>query len=272
VFGVLLTQGVATFCMKNNECRSEDYTEHLKYFGSLPRSMYSLYKAMSGGVDWGDPADPLSDLGLPYVACYIFFITFATIAIMNIVTGVFVEVAMAAAQTDRDSLIQDRAHRKETYLEAMRNVFLEIDDNRDGVITLQELEKNIADPRMMGYLEALDLDVSDIKTLHRLCDLDGQGSVDVDEFIGGCSRLKGDASAMDVAMMQSAFHAELSSLRGHMDFRFNELRPPKTVRPALQPPNFPRVIARVAAPKSLNKVGQALNKRKVVAALSLALY
>jgi len=230
VFGVMLSQGVVTFCQGAEKCQADEYVPHRQYYGSVFRSIFTLYKAMSGGADWGDPAQPLSDVGPLYVLLYVCFITFATIAIMNIVTGVFVEVAMTAAQSDRDAMIQDKAFKQGEYLESLRSIFREIDDDDDGVMTLQELETNIADPRLRSYLEALDMDVSDIQTLHMLCDLDGEGNVDIDEFIGGCSRLKGQASAMDLAIFKRMLTEDMTSIRELIEARFNELRPQARAR------------------------------------------
>jgi len=246
MFGVFFTQGVTSYCIEHDKCASAEFEKHLSFYGSVPRSIYTLYKAMSGGVDWGDPAEPLSDVGGIYVLFYIFFITFATIAIMNIVTGVFVEVAMTAAQSDRDAMIQDKAFKKEMYVKSMQDIFHEIDDDGDGIVTLDELERNIKDPRLKVYLEALDLDVSDITTLHRLCDLDGEGNVDIDDFVSGCSRVKGEASAMDVAMMKYALNCELISLRELVELRFTELRVrgPKSEEPRskrMKSPTFAKV-------------------------------
>jgi len=246
MFGVFFTQGVTSYCIEHDKCASAEFEKHLSFYGSVPRSIYTLYKAMSGGVDWGDPAEPLSDVGGIYVLFYIFFITFATIAIMNIVTGVFVEVAMTAAQSDRDAMIQDKAFKKEMYVKCMQDIFHEIDDDGDGIVTLDELERNIKDPRLKVYLEALDLDVSDITTLHRLCDLDGEGNVDIDDFVSGCSRVKGEASAMDVAMMKYALNCELISLRELVELRFTEMRSrgPKSEEPRskrMKSPTFAKV-------------------------------
>ena len=54
---------------------------------------------------------------------------------------------------------------------------------------------------MKAYLSSMELDVSQVKALFVLLDVDESGEVSVDEFVKGCTRLKGAARSMDVNML-----------------------------------------------------------------------
>merc|ERR1719424_842237 len=73
-----------------------------RWFGSLTRSILSLYEAILGGADWNDEIVPLIDihwvLGLMFMA----YIAFAILAMLNVVTGIFVESALANAKKETD--------------------------------------------------------------------------------------------------------------------------------------------------------------------------
>mmetsp|Transcript_37819 Transcript_37819/g.70069 ORF Transcript_37819/g.70069 Transcript_37819/m.70069 type:complete len:112 (+) Transcript_37819:2-337(+) len=56
----------------------------------------------------------------------------------------------------------------------------------------------LADPSVYTYLEALDINLTDARTLFQLLDTDLSGAVDIDEFCDGCLRLKGSAKALDI--------------------------------------------------------------------------
>merc|ERR1711871_1041147 len=54
---------------------------------------------------------------------------------------------------------------------------------------------------MVAYFKALKLDISDVHTLFVLLDRDREGSIDIDEFVVGCMRLRGEATSLDMAKL-----------------------------------------------------------------------
>merc|ERR1719343_339767 len=91
---------------------------------------------------------------------------------------------------------------KGEFVNLMQQVFNELDTNSSGSLTLDEFEKHIEDDKIMAYLRTLEIDVSQVKTLFTLLDVDNTGEVDVDEFVGGCLRLRGGATSMDLAVLK----------------------------------------------------------------------
>merc|ERR1719343_177280 len=91
---------------------------------------------------------------------------------------------------------------KGEFVNLMQQVFNELDTNSSGSLTLDEFEKHIEDDKIMAYLRTLEIDVSQVKTLFTLLDVDNTGEVDIDEFVGGCLRLRGGATSMDLAVLK----------------------------------------------------------------------
>jgi len=58
------------------------------------------------------------------------------------------------------------------------------------------------DERVVAYLSAFGLDITEVQTLFLLLDRDQKGVIDIDDFLLGCMRLKGGAKTLDVAKMQ----------------------------------------------------------------------
>lgn len=48
----------------------------VRHFGSLVTSMNTLFKSISGGVTWEDPAEVLFEVGAEWVAVFTFYIAF----------------------------------------------------------------------------------------------------------------------------------------------------------------------------------------------------
>jgi len=187
-----------------------------RQFGSLGRTVYSLVQAMLGGVSWGVCADALLSIDAFSGFLFFFYVAFTILAVMNIITGVFVDNAVETARTQRDFLIQKEMELKEKYCNEMRALFAEMDSDGSGSVSFLEVQQYLEDPRVQGYFTALGLDPNDTERLFKLIDTDNTGDVDIGEFLDGCIRLKGQARSIDVySIMRDLKNLEmkLDSLR-----------------------------------------------------------
>lgn len=218
IFGISLTLGTV-YHLDTVEVWQSDSTKMLRSsFGSLPRSILSLYMAMSGGRNWGEFYDTLSDVSGAYALLFVFFVTVAIFAVGNVVTGIFVENALESNQTDKEVLVQDELDAKRAYFFHMQEVFEELDDDTDGVITVDEFERKLDDERVIAYFNVLNLDVSDARMLFTLLDYDQSGEVAIEEFLAGCNKLKGESRSLDLAIMQMEIRWLKEAFLGFADF------------------------------------------------------
>jgi len=127
------------------------------------------------------------------------FISFAILAVLNIVTGVFVDTAMQSSKNDRECIIQEELKDAEAYRANMATMFRELDSDESGTIGLNEFEAALEDRRMVMYFKALQLDITDARSLFLLLDKDREGSISIDEFLNGCTKLRGEAKSLDIA-------------------------------------------------------------------------
>merc|ERR1711920_475048 len=94
--------------------------------------------------------------------------------------------------------VQGKMLDRELYTMHMKEVFKQIDIDESGTIAPDELELFLGDPDLMLYLEALEINVVETRSLFKLLDRDESGQVDINEFCEGCLRLKGDAKSFDI--------------------------------------------------------------------------
>jgi len=198
VFAICFTVNATEHVKKVNQYQDPSAAEVYRLFGSIGKTVYSLLQAMLGGVSWGVMSDALFNVGWPLAALFFFYVSFTMLAVLNIITGVFVDNAVETAKTQRDVLVQKEFDLKEKYLAEMRELFIEMDDDRSGTVTLQEIKEYFSDPRVMSYFQVLGIDPNDTEKLFRLIDDDDSGDVNVEEFLLGCMRLKGGARSIDV--------------------------------------------------------------------------
>jgi len=189
VVGVYITQLIADQGFEDPTIL--DTSEDLyRYYGSLPRSVLSLYQAMTGGVDWDDLLVPLSVKISPWLSIlFSIYIAFAVLALMNVVTGVFVESALLTAKEDRE----------EDVMAQVRRLFDVADEDQSGTVTWAEFEQALNDPNKRKLFKVMDVDPSEARGLFVLMDTANAGEVSVEEFMQGCLRLRGPARAIDLA-------------------------------------------------------------------------
>jgi len=129
---------------------------------------------------------------------FLAFISISVFGVLNILTSVFVESAMMSATHYKDLLIQEKLHDKEIYAKHMKAIFNKIDTDNSGSISADELECFLNDEHLRLYLEALELDLIETRSLFSLLDRDESGEVSIEEFCEGCLRLKGEAKSFDI--------------------------------------------------------------------------
>lgn len=202
IFGVFFTDGVVAYCMQHSAFQDESTSELRRHFGTLGRSILSLFISLSGGEDWGVVLHLLEPLPRYYALVFLLFITFAILALLNVITAVFIQTAIKQTESDVELVVaEEMAHRAE-FTAVMQQVFMELDQNNSGALSYEEFEQHIEDEKIMTYLQTLELDATQIRSLFMLLDVDRTGEVDLEEFVTGCVRLKGGAKNLDMAFLK----------------------------------------------------------------------
>jgi hypothetical protein len=200
VFAIFFTHYTAEHVrLQGTSNESKIIDEH---FGNLPLTIYTLFHCMLNGISWYTiPVALYTIPGWtgPFLACgFVGYLAFTLLTVMNIITGVFVDNAVETARTQREFLVQKEMEVKEQWLKEMRKIFLEMDADSSGTVSKDEVNEFCNDDRVQYYLTALGLDVQDTEKLFDLLDEDNDGELELDEFLGGCLRLKGMARSIDV--------------------------------------------------------------------------
>merc|ERR1712110_179503 len=95
------------------------------------------------------------------------YIAFATLVMLNLVTGIFVESAQTNIREDKDHEIVNQ----------VKELFLAGDENQSGSITWKEFEKQLQNPKMAVFFKAVDLDMTEARSLFKLLDIHGTGEI-----------------------------------------------------------------------------------------------
>lgn len=196
-----------------------------KRFGSLAKTAYTLVQAMLGGISWGEVSDLLMEIDVISPALLLLYVAFTMLAVLNVITGAFVDNALQLASQQRDFQIEEQMETKEEYIRQIKALFKTIDDDGSGEVSRSELREMLEDATLAAYFRVLGFDTNDADMLFDLLDTDESDSISMQEFLDGCTRLKGSARSMDV-------HAVLAECRrirrtlGRSSHRYSVLETP----------------------------------------------
>ena len=81
--GILFTDIALEYVQENFQENGEIDVNLMKYFGSLYNSAATLFRAISGGLDWDDAAESLNPVGVLWVQIFHFYVAFVSFAVLN---------------------------------------------------------------------------------------------------------------------------------------------------------------------------------------------
>lgn len=195
VFGLGLTQLVSEFLMVD-AVDEEKHADLIHYFGTLDRSMMSLFWCIAGGLSWSDAMMPLKHFEFSWTAAVlVVYISAMLFAVLNVLTGVFVTSATSAANMERDKKVMATLHK----------IFMHVDTDGSGNLSRHEFHGLLKHQDIGTCLQALSFRPEHADLLFDLIDEDKSGFVNIEEFLDSCDRLQGSLKAIDFAHYMSEF-------------------------------------------------------------------
>jgi voltage-gated sodium channel len=171
---------------------AEKLLEELRlWWGSLPRSMLSLYESILGGLDWNEAVVPITGVNVFFGFLFLFYIAFVLLAMMNVITGIFVDSAIKQAQA-----LKDREFTCHT-----RSLFKQYERIAEDGLTKEQFAQCMLDPGMQKYMEDLNIERNDAITLFDFIDDDHSGTVNPQELVNGLVKLRAGAKFIDIMEM-----------------------------------------------------------------------
>jgi hypothetical protein len=187
---ILLVQGVATYVYETppEEMKDQVMSSCMKDWGGMTSAMITLFKAIAGGGPWGIFTDPLEEAGLFYFVFFLLYIAFFVIALLKLLTGIFMKHANDAHKNIQDDMTKHK----------MLEMFEKIDEGHTGRITPDEFKRNLNSYIAHGFMATLKIHPDDTEHLFKSLDTKNTGDLDFEEFCDGCQRFGHEAKNIDI--------------------------------------------------------------------------
>jgi Ca2+-binding EF-hand superfamily protein len=215
IFSLMFMQGIKGYLGKfdqSSDMESATFVGLRRYYGSLEKTVMTLLAAISGGYDWIDVAEPIIETGTVYMYFFLFYVLFVTVGLLNIITGIFVHVALESSIMNRELVMDEAITNREMIVKQVIELFVEADMDGSGQLSWLEFQEFIQDEKIKAFLMSLELDISSCSRIFSLLDASGDGSLDPHEFVEGCIELRGNAKKVDVTLLQRENQAILEKL------------------------------------------------------------
>merc|ERR1719362_2265943 len=150
MFGICFVQSIAAFRheswkrggnIMDGQAEPEPNEAFFSPWISVPQAMYTLFKVSTGGVSWGEVSDPLLLLGWQTFGIFLLYIALFMFVMANAVTAIFVSSVEEYASKDAQNLIYDQFAAKQDYMNQIRTLFDEMDDDNSGKVERTEFVK-----------------------------------------------------------------------------------------------------------------------------------
>eukprot|EP00927_Polykrikos_kofoidii_P044051 TRINITY_DN3812_c0_g1_i1.p1 TRINITY_DN3812_c0_g1~~TRINITY_DN3812_c0_g1_i1.p1 ORF type:complete len:693 (-),score=102.59 TRINITY_DN3812_c0_g1_i1:114-2099(-) len=153
-------------------------------FGSVLRSIVTLWKTIIAGDSWGTLAVPLltkfPSTSLILIPAFIS----VQLGVVNVIAAVILDRQTQARQNDDQLAHQVHQEELAKSYQKLRELFESLDEDGGGSLTLAELANQYqTNVNFRAMLDVLDIQASDIPAVYEIMDEDNSGEITYKEFV-----------------------------------------------------------------------------------------
>eukprot|EP00397_Hematodinium_sp_SG-2012_P020193 GEMP01020791.1.p1 GENE.GEMP01020791.1~~GEMP01020791.1.p1 ORF type:complete len:476 (+),score=112.16 GEMP01020791.1:289-1716(+) len=196
---------------------------HKIYFGTVPRSMFTLFQVATLD-NWCDGiVRRVSEKQIAMAFFFVFFIILTSFGLLNVIVGVIVENTLSVARSQEQSKVKQKELENKVILQELRELFLLSDRDCSGALSLAEFKTSFETDAIRNKFQNLRMPGTDAEEIFSLLDPMNKGFVKLDDFIASLSLLLG-GTEMANNITQVVLQVETLSRRmDGLDESLNEL-------------------------------------------------
>jgi len=166
------------------------------YFGNFTKAFLSVFELTLGNFTpiMRFLCDTISEV---YGHIFMMYYCLVSFAIIMVIRGIFLHETFQAADSNDNLMILKQMRTRNEILRKFERLFFEADVSGDGFVSHEEFTLIMKDERVQTWLAAMGLDVPDANIIFEMVD-SGENHIDLQSFVSGLARLKGQARAVDL--------------------------------------------------------------------------
>jgi len=173
-------------------------------FGSIGRSMFTLIQVLTLDTWCSGIVKHVAGHHWYLMVVFGVFMLLTTYGVLNLIIAIIVEQTLAASQQSAARVKVREEKAREAESDTLRDVFLLADVELRCTLDLDTFEKACTeDPEVKWRMRQLELPLEDVKRLFQVMQGDGCRTLNMHEFMAGCSKLKGTAQSKELLGLQS---------------------------------------------------------------------
>jgi len=202
IYALIFIQALTQYRIDNNE-KAQD-PQIVGSFGNLPTAMMTLFQSTTGGADWSDAYNLTSKAGDRAAQFwFVTFIIFFEMAMINLISSMFVDKASKSGQPEDDEGLQEKLAEERKDKAQLRRLIESMDTDQSGMISMSKLEEGLKKQKIKELFEIQNLKIADAKlffrTISTQCPFEG---IPIEAFVEGAMKVRGFASSLDVQAMK----------------------------------------------------------------------
>lgn len=211
---------------------SDEDGELLHQFGSVQRCVVVLFKTLTGGDDWGRFHKDLLPVGLASTV-FIFYVCVSQLALINIVTGIFVDNALKLSEPEVEQKAADKYRQDKELARALMKHLLKDDGN--SRLSKAKFRDILGSGKLETFLRYLEIDpvwskknlpvifdrVVEQSEEYKRGDIPDDAEVEIHSFVEMCMHMRGNARSTEM----SDLHEVMLQVQTTQDNMLKQLGP-----------------------------------------------
>jgi len=190
------------------------------FFNGLGNTMFTLLQIMTGDSWASGIARPAMKFQPAIWLFFIIYVAVAMLVLLNLVTAVIVDNALAISKQDEKQKLIELEETKKAQITSLKRVFAALDVDGSGAIDESEfIEACTNRVEIMNKFRLLDFDEREMINLFKDLEVSSDGLLSLEEFESGLHSMLGEAKNKDLVRMQKA----IERLNQHVETLSNRL-------------------------------------------------
>eukprot|EP00440_Ansanella_granifera_P043813 gb/GFBE01047480.1/.p1 GENE.gb/GFBE01047480.1/~~gb/GFBE01047480.1/.p1 ORF type:complete len:1048 (+),score=274.91 gb/GFBE01047480.1/:1-3144(+) len=212
IFALFISTMVEPYVMDKNQ-PDERRFEVYKYYGTFSRASLTMFELVL--ANWVPASRALTEnVGEGWMLFVLFFKITIGFSVVKVLMGVFLQVTFHVAAND-DLIMVNQAERAiKNHTKKMGLLFKCADQDGNGRLDEDEFSEIMTDKTVVQWLSAMGFEAAHFsgRDVYRLL-VEPGGDMSAEELIRGVSKLKGPATALNMALIKRDYRATRGSIK-----------------------------------------------------------